>query len=321
MSKSAKPTGLGKGLGALLPSIQYSEKGFKFTDEVQEEERQGNFVLVEVAKINYNPYQPRKDFDKESLEGLKNSILEHGLLNPITVRKAVNGYELIAGERRLRAMIAGGMLKVPAIVLDIDQSSDSIVLTLIENVQREDLNPMETAYGYKSLMDECQLTQEDVAAKVGKDRSTITNFLRLIKLPEDIQESIRKKELSMGHARALLGLTNPKRMAFVWKEILEKTLSVRDTETMVRDIESGKLPDSKDGSGKGGENKGAGKKSKVSDEVAVILQEQEDRLRHLYGTEVKIHTKTKDTGSIEFEFYSSNDLDRLLELFSSIEEK
>ena len=321
MSKSAKPTGLGKGLGALLPSIEYSDKGFKFTDEGQEEERQGNFLLVEVAKINYNPYQPRKDFDKESLEGLKNSILEHGLLNPITVRKSVHGYELIAGERRLRAMIAGGMLKVPAIVLEVDQGTDSIVLALIENVQREDLNPIETAYGYKSLMDECQLTQEEVASKVGKDRSTITNFLRLIRLPEDIQESIRKKELSMGHARALLGLTNTKKMSLVWKQILEKGLSVRDTETMVRDVESGKVTFGKDGVSKDDGTKETEKKSKVSPEVAIILKEQEDKLRHLYGTEVKIHTKTKESGSIEFDFYSKDDLDRLLELFSSIEEK
>ncbi|TAL69427.1 MAG: ParB/RepB/Spo0J family partition protein [Bacteroidetes bacterium] len=320
MSKSGKTTGLGKGLGALLPSIEYTDKGFKFAED-DKEERQGNFVLVEIAKINYNPYQPRKDFDKESLDGLKSSILEHGLLNPITVRRSVNGYELIAGERRLRAMVAGGMEKVPAIVLDVDESTDSIVLALIENVQREDLNPIETAYGYKTLMDECQLTQEEVATKVGKDRSTITNFLRLIRLPEDIQESIRKRQLSMGHARALLGLTNPKRMSLVWKQILEKGLSVRDTENLVRDVESGKITIGKDGISAGTETKEAAKKLKISDEVAIILREQEDKLRHLFGTEVKIRTKTKETGSIEFEFYSSNDFERLIELFTSIEEK
>ena len=320
MSKSGKTTGLGKGLGALLPSIEYSDKGFKLVEE-EKEERQGNFVLVEIAKINYNPYQPRKDFDKDSLEGLKSSILEHGLLNPITVRRSVNGYELIAGERRRRAMLSANIEKVPAIVLDVDQSTDSIVLALIENVQREDLNPIETAYGYKSLMDECQLTQEEVASKVGKDRSTITNFLRLIRLPEDIQESIRKKELSMGHARALLGLTNPKRMTLVWKQVLDKGLSVRDTENLVRDVESGKITIGKDGIGAGTEPKETAKKLKISDEMAIILREHEDRLRHLFGTEVKIHTKTKESGSFEFEFYSNNDFDRLLELFTSLEEK
>ncbi|MBI5325834.1 MAG: ParB/RepB/Spo0J family partition protein [Ignavibacteriae bacterium] len=320
MSKTPKTTGLGKGLGALLPSIEYTDKGFKIAEEEQEE-RQGNFVMVEIAKINYNPYQPRKDFEKESLEGLKNSILEHGLLNPITVRRSVNGFELIAGERRLRAMIAGGMQKVPAIVLDVDESTDSIILALIENVQREDLNPIETAYGYKTLMDECNLTQEEVATKVGKDRSTITNFLRLIRLPDEIQESIRKKELSMGHARALLGLSNPKKMLLVWKQILEKGLSVRDTENMVRDVESGKLAIGKDGIAAGEGAKDTDKKPKVSPEVSLILREQEDKLRHLFGTEVKIHTKTKESGSIEFDFYSSGDFERLIELFTSIEVK
>jgi ParB family chromosome partitioning protein len=312
MSKSKKVTGLGKGLGALLPSIEFSDKGFRFTDEEHEELR-GSIALIDVHKINHNPYQPRKDFDKEALESLKNSILEHGVIQPIVVRKAVSGYELIAGERRLRATINGGLKKIPAYILDIDEGIDSLVLGLIENVQREDLNPIEVANGYQRLIEECHFTQEQVAAKVSKDRTTITNFLRLLRLPDEIQESIRNKELTMGHARALLALSSNKKMIQTWKEIVSKGLSVRITENLVREIESKDSSKKKTEEGKKFDGK-----SHVSPEIALVLKEQENKLRHLFGTQVKIHTKSKESGSVEFEFYSQDDLERLIELFISV---
>ncbi|MGA2297018.1 MAG: ParB/RepB/Spo0J family partition protein [FCB group bacterium] len=319
MSKTKKiPTGLGKGLGALLPEIQFSDKGFSFTDESHEEFK-GSIILVDVTKVQNNPYQPRRDFDKHALESLAESIKEHGVMQPIIVRKSVSGYELIAGERRLRASVLAGNKKIPAIITDIDPGTDSLVLALIENIQREDLNPIETAYGYRTLIEECHLTQEQVAAKVSKDRTTVTNFLRLLKLPDDIQESLRKKEITMGHARALLALEKPNSMLIVWKEIVHNGYTVRATENLIKDIETGKRVLGGETSGKkiSDKNKKDGK-SFVSPDIALVLEGSENDLRHIYGTKVKINTKSLESGSFEFEFYSKDDFERLFELFMSL---
>jgi len=223
MTKTKKtPTGLGKGLGALLPSIEFSNKGFRIKPEDangKEKDREQALPFIEVSKIRANPYQPRKDFDEQALEDLKNSILEHGVIQPVTVRRIVDGFELIAGERRFRASKEAGLEKIPAYIIDIEEGSASLEIALIENVQRENLNPIEIANGYQRLIEECGLTQEQLSVKVGKDRTTITNFLRLLRLPEKIQESVRMKELSMGHARALLGVSQAGNMLWAWKEI------------------------------------------------------------------------------------------------------
>lgn len=307
--------GLGKGLGALLPSLEfYKDKGFKVVLE-DEEETRGKFAIIDVLKIHHNPYQPRKDFDEKALEDLKKSIQQHGMIQPITVRREINGYELIAGERRLRASIRAGLEKIPVFVLDIDHGYEILEIALIENLLREDLNPIEEANGYQRLIEECGLTQDQVAAKVQKDRSTVANFLRLLRLPEKIQESLRNKRLSMGHARALLGLSSKKKMMLVWEELLESELSVRATEKLVKDIESGKIQLDK-----------ADKKLKKKftkpqfiDEISIILEDTEDQLRHIFGTQVRIKTRSEESGSIELEFYSKDELDRLLELFYIIE--
>ncbi len=170
-----KNTGLGKGLGALLPSIEFSDHGFKFHDE---EEPSSKLTEIEISKIVHNPYQPRKEFEPQALDDLKNSILEHGVIQPITVRRAVNGYELIFGERRLRAATAAGLVKIPAYIRENVSDIDMLELALIENVQREDLNAIEIASSYQRLIEECNYTQEQVARKVGKDRTTVTNFIR-----------------------------------------------------------------------------------------------------------------------------------------------
>ncbi|MFA6572093.1 MAG: ParB/RepB/Spo0J family partition protein [Bacteroidota bacterium] len=318
MSKVKKPTGLGKGLSAILPDIKFSDEGIAFTSQASEEVK-GSIALIEVSMIEQNPYQPRKDFDKEALESLALSIREHGVIQPVVVRKAVSGYELIAGERRLRATIAAGNTKIPAYIMELESPVDSLTLAIIENVQRENLNPIEVAHGYQRLIDECHLTQEQVSAKVSKDRATVANFLRLLKLPDAIQESLRRKEVTMGHARAILALVKPKTMLAAWREVVEKGLNVRATESLVRDIDSGKIQ--LDGEGvkkKSGGQKLNPEKQHVTPEIALVLEDAENKLMQIFGTKVKISTKSKESGTFEFEFYSKDDFERLIDLFSSV---
>ncbi len=312
MTKKITP-GLGKGLGALLPSIEFSkDRGFNITPQEEEDLKGGSFAVVDIARIHTNPYQPRQDFNETALDDLKKSIEEHGIIQPITVRLDINGYELIAGERRLRASIAAGLEKMPVFILDVNDK-DTLVMALIENVQREDLNPVEVAYGYKQLIDEYSLSQEEVAVKVGKKRSTIANSLRILKLPEKVHESLRNRTISMGHARALLGLPGEGHILEVWSEILEKGISVRQTESIVKEIES-------KGRRASGKKNNKPQKEIISRETKLTLEHSEDKLRHLFGTEVRIKAKTEESGRIEFDFFSKDDFERLLDLFSKIQD-
>ena len=314
MSKKKAKPGLGKGLGALLPSIEYKDKGFKFKPvEDEPKASSGSVPSIDITKIKTNPYQPRRDFDRQALNDLKKSIIEHGVIQPITVRRAVDGYELIAGERRLRASTEAGFDTIPAYILDIETGAEMLEVALIENLQREDLNPIEVANGYQRLIEECQLTQEQCAVKVGKDRTTVTNFLRLLRLPEKIQDSLRNKKISMGHARALLALNDTAAMMMAWETVVTNGLSVRLTETLVKDIEAGKVGKDKE------KPKKKDPKSLLTPEESYVLADNENRLRHKYGTQVRIQPKTKESGIIEFEFYSKDDLERLLDIFSTIE--
>lgn len=304
--KRSQPV-LGKGLGALLPSVDFSDEN-KSNDNISPEETQDRFLInLKIDKIRTNPYQPRDEFDSQALNDLKESILEHGVIQPITVRKSINGYELVSGERRLRASKDAGLAEIPAYVLTFESDNKMLELALIENLQRENLNPIEIANGYQRLIEECSYTQEEVSKKVSKERSTVTNFLRLLKLPEKIQDSLRKKEISMGHARALLALSEQAKMIAAWKEIVDYKFSVRQTEKLVRDIESGKKTDKK--------NK---KKSPVSREIQIVLEDTANKLRQSYGTNVKITPKSKESGVISFEFYSQDDLERLVDIFDSL---
>lgn len=317
MSKKKSSTGLGKGLEALIPSIGFDkDHGFKVHPN-EDEQPDKMLMMIDVHKILNNPYQPRKDFDPQALEDLKNSILQHGVISPITVRRAINGFELIAGERRLRAVKLAGIEKIPSYILDIDHGVEMLEIALIENVQREDLNPIEIAHGYKRLIDECHMTQEQVAMRVGKERATVTNFLRLLKLPDQIQESIRQKAISMGHARTLLALTNIKSMLQAWKEVLDNNLSVRATEQLVKELgknESGyKTTDDK-------KEKHQEKQKKEFDvELEAVLNDLEEKLMKVFGTNVKIIPKTAESGTIQLDFFSKDHLEAILELFRIIE--
>jgi ParB family transcriptional regulator, chromosome partitioning protein len=229
---------LGKGLDALLPS-SFSIEPPQENMKVDDGKSVGVIAMVEVQRVRPNPMQPRQDFDREALEDLKKSIKEKGVIQPITVRRTETGYEIIAGERRVRASTELGFESIPAYILDIETDAEMLELALIENVQRENLNPIEVALGYKRLMEECRLTQEEVSKKVGKDRTTITNFMRLLRLPNEIQQSLRRKKLSMGHARAILSISDEQKQQEVFRYITSGDISVRKTEELVKKVEAG----------------------------------------------------------------------------------
>jgi ParB family chromosome partitioning protein len=317
MTQSNVKKGLGKGLNALIPSVELEKDGKGFSAPKPADNQKKDIIgKIKISSITRNPYQPRTHFEKEALEELKSSINEHGVIQPITVRKAPHGYELISGERRFRASKELGLDEIPAYILDINDSVGMLELAMIENLHRQDLNPIETAFGYQRLIEECSLTQEQVAQKMGKDRSTITNFLRLLRLPEKIHESIRNKEISMGHARALLAVSDEELCSVLWKTVVEKDFSVRMTEKIAKEIEAGKWILSKDK--KSLIAKTESKSNPITEKVKIILNDTEDKLRHILGADVRIKCQNEDRGSIAIEYYSKEDLNRLLDLFNTI---
>ncbi|RMD86933.1 MAG: ParB/RepB/Spo0J family partition protein [Calditrichaeota bacterium] len=282
---------LGKGLGALIPDI---------SPEDLDQRRQ--LIEIEVSRVRPNPFQPRETFNHSTLDELKQSIAEKGVIQPISVRKVNSEYELIAGERRLRAVKELGHETIPAYILDVKTDEEMLELSLIENIQRENLNPIDEANGYHTLMTKCNLTQEEVAKKVGKDRTTITNFLRLLKLPEIIQKSLINGEITAGHARALLSVPDQSDQIALWKKIVKNKYSVRQVESIVRKLAQPQKT-RKD------------KKEKLNP----FIQMAEDKLRRILGTQVHIHLKSKGKGGkIDIEFYSDADLERILDLMEKI---
>ena len=295
-------TGLGKGLGALIQSSASKD------NSTLDEGRDHTIIDIEITKIKTNPFQPRVIFDQDALSDLVESIKVHGVIQPIAVRKSGNAYELIAGERRIRASIEAGLEKIPAIILDIDSDQTMIELAIIENVQRENLNDIEVAMGYHLLMDKCNLTQEQVAQKVGKDRATIANFLRLLKLPIDIQQKLAMREISNGHARALLALTSVDNQQLLADRIISEDLSVRETEHIIRELMGGvKRISKKSSKKKVGNTKNI---QPLNNDLLAI----EDSLREHFTTQVAINMKEHETGKIEIAFFSLDDLQRVLEL-------
>lgn len=287
---------LGKGLAALIRENNYD-------DNLTSENSKINiqiFSKISVDDIEPNPYQPRIDFDEESLTELKNSILEKGIIQPVTVRRLNDSrFQLISGERRLRAAKMAGLSVVPAYILEIENETEMLELALIENIQRDTLNPIEIALGYKRLIEECNLTQDEIAKKTAKDRSTVTNFIRLLKLPKQIQESLKKNEITTGHARAILSIDDEEEQLKLWKEILENKYNVRVVEKIAKTKKSKKL-------------------NKNSVNPDPMFEEVERKLRILFGTKVIISKRKNGSGSINLEFYSLDDLNRILEIFDEL---
>ena len=307
---------LGRGLGALLnPDLTLNKRRDLPSDDGH---MVGTICKIDISRVKPNRFQPRVDFNLQALDELKKSILEKGVIQPITVRRYGEGFELISGERRVRASMEAGLTDIPAYILDVDSDREMLELALIENVQRENLNPIEVALGYQRLIKECALTQEQVAERVGKDRSTVTNLLRLLRLPEQIQGSLRGGEISMGHARALLTIQDEDRQIEVWHTVRDEGLSVRKTEAMVKEEVSGAVSRP---APKTVEKKQPQQQSQngLAGEVELTIAEISSRLRQVLGTQVRIKTNSGGDGSIAVDFYSLEDLERLLELFAIIE--
>ena len=263
----------------------------------------GSISEVDIHSVLPNPYQPRERFDESALQELSDSIRELGIIQPVTVRSAgPNKYELISGERRLKAARMAGMTRIPAYIREADTEA-MLEMALVENVQREQLNPIEIALGYRRLIDECSLTQEDVAIKIGKNRSTVANFLRLLKLPPLIQAGLRDGILSTGHARALLSLESEDLQRQIMEDIVADDLSVRDVEKRVRQA----LKPVK---------KKADALKELSGADTIELARISERIRHKLGTKVSVKPGSRGKGGkIEIEYYSNEDLDRIVEYF------
>jgi ParB family chromosome partitioning protein len=307
---SKQKSALGRGLGALLPESEESSpksSGIESTKLYNFDERiraAGTIAEVDLDKVSPNPYQPRTHFDETALQELSSSIQQLGIIQPITVRKTGGErYELISGERRLKAARRAGLLVIPAFVREAD-SEAMLEMAIVENVQREQLNPIEVAIGYQRLVDECAMTQEQVATKVGKNRSTIANFLRLLNLPPLIQAGLRDGLLTTGHARALLPLEDETLQQSLMDEITASGLSVRQVEQKVRQLLK---PASKP----------AKKPSRQTDQaVSAEMGAMADRMRRALGTKVQIKPGSEGKGGrVELEYYSDEDLERIVDFF------
>ncbi|GEN89712.1 ParB/RepB/Spo0J family partition protein [Oceanobacillus sojae] len=271
--------GLGKGINALFPEAEKDNK-----DNIQE---------IELSKCRPNPYQPRKSFQADSIEELKDSIKEYGVIQPIIVRKSLKGYEIVVGERRYRAAKEAGLKTIPAIIRELTDER-MMEIALLENLQRENLTPIEEAQAYANLVEKLNITQHVLSERLGKSRSHIANMIRLLSLPEEVIAYINNGELSMGHGRALLGLKNPEAIVVLADKIRKEKLNVRQVEKLIIEMNEKQV-----------------KKQKKS-KKDIFIQERETVLRDALGTAVHIH-KGKKKGKIEIEFYNDDDLNRILE--------
>ena len=277
--------GLGKGINALFNNIEV-EQG-----EVVNE--------ISLKELRPNPYQPRKVFSEEAIEELKQSILLHGILQPIIARKSIKGYEIVVGERRYRAAAAAGLKTVPVVVRQMTEQQ-MMELAILENLQREDLNPIEEAFAYQTLLERLNLTQDELAKRLGKSRPHITNHVRLLSLPEEIKNYISEGKISMGHGRALLALKNKEKLHAVVEKVMKEKLNVRQLEQYIHQLN---------------DNVPRETKTKEQQKKDVFMIQRETNLRERLGTTVTIK-QTKKKGKIEIEFFSQEDLDRILDLIS-----
>ncbi len=282
--KKRKKVALGRGLEALIPRV------------ASDKERSKEFFLCDIDLIRPNRYQPRIHFSEKEMAELADSIKAQGIIQPLLVKKDENGFELIAGERRLRAARMAGLTRAPVILKDITDE-ELLEMSIVENIQRENFNPVEEAEAYHRLISEFGLTQEVAAAKVGKSRSAVANFLRIRQLPESIKASIIEGFISMGHARALLGVENPARQNKAWRTVVSKGLSVRETEKLIKKLKA--------------EEKKPIPRPPSSEQN--VLNDLADELSRHFGAKVQINRRGKK-GKVEIEFYNDNDLNRLIDL-------
>lgn len=284
-----KKNALGRGLGALLSDSTVLEE--------KQTTPQTTICEIDIDSIEVNPFQPRTHFDEQALQELAESIKAQGIIQPITVRKLTEGrYQLISGERRLHASKMAGLKTIPAYIRTANDQQ-MLEMALIENIQRENLNPIEIALSYQRLITECNLKQEELGERVGKNRTTVTNYLRLLKLPPVIQAALRDKQITMGHARAIINVENPDTQIAILKKILAEDLSVRAVENLVRNLT---LPQKKE-------------KVTTTSSTSFEVKQLQQRLSSQLGTKVVIKTNARNQGEIKISFLSAEDLNRILE--------
>ncbi|SET52230.1 ParB/RepB/Spo0J family partition protein [[Clostridium] polysaccharolyticum] len=291
--------GLGKGLDSMIPA-----KREKVVSDIIKMDDVSRETLININEIEPNREQPRRRFDEDSLIELSESIKQYGIVQPLILQKKNEMFEIVAGERRWRAARLAGLKKVPAIIKNYTER-EVIEIALIENIQREDLNPIEEAYAYKKLIEEFELKQDEVAERVSKSRVAITNSLRLLKLGENVQQMLIDELISSGHARALLGVADVKKQNELAMQVLDQKLSVRDTEKLVKNVQKEKKVEPE---------------KKIDDKKKIeklVLKELEDKITESLGTKVTISKRNKNKGSIVLEYYSQEDLERLTELLLS----
>lgn len=298
----ARAKGLGKGLDSMIPKKVPDTK--KTTKKEMEKENVSRETLIKINEIEPNREQPRRNFNEDALQELADSIKQYGVLQPLLLQKKDKYYEIIAGERRWRAARMAGVKEVPAIIKEYS-SQEIIEIALIENIQREDLNPIEEAMAYQKLITEFKLKQDELAERVSKSRTAITNSMRLLKLCPKVQEMLIEEMLSSGHARALIPIEDEQQQEIIAQEVFDKKLSVRETESLVKKLLK-EEPEKK-----------SKEKNKTED---VIYKDIEEKIKDIIGTKVSIQKKSKKKGKIEIEYYSPEDLDRILDLLMSIKQ-
>ena len=307
---AAKKGGLGKGLDSLLVNkVNKTEAAEKpatasttTTTKKKSTKKETPDSMVKISLVEPNREQPRKHFDEDGLLELAESIKQYGILQPLLVQEKNGYYEIIAGERRWRAAKLAGLTEIPVIVKEFSEQ-ELVEISLIENIQREDLNPVEEAMAYKRLIDEFHLKQDEIAERVGKSRTAVTNAMRLLKLSEKVQQMLIDEMITAGHARAILSIADKEKQESIAMKVFDEKLSVRVTEALVkRMLEPPKTA----------------KKSKFSSAEDAIYESLEEKMKSIMGTRVQIHRKKNDKGKIEIEYYSKDELERIIDLFESI---
>lgn len=304
---AAKKGGLGKGLDSLITDKVGTGKAISSRKTVEKKEvNPADGILVNINKVEPNRDQPRKNFDEDALLELAESIKQFGVLQPLIVQEKDGYYEIIAGERRWRAAKMANLKEIPVIIKKLTEQ-EIVEISLIENIQRENLNPIEEAIAYKRLLTEFNLKQDEVAERVSKSRTAVTNSMRLLKLNEKVQQMVIDDMISTGHARALLGITNIEKQYIVAQKIFDEKLSVRETEKLVKKIQQEK------------ENKNTEKVSKIDPKLEIICHDLEEKMKGILGTKVAINQKDNKKGKIEIEYYSMDELDRIMDLLQTIQ--
>ncbi len=293
--------GLGKGLDSMIPK-KISKEPMKSSSKEVSKENMSRETMIKITDIEPNREQPRRKFNEDSLQELADSIKQYGVLQALLLQKKGKSYEIIAGERRWRAARMAGLKEVPAIVKDYS-SQEVIEIALIENIQREDLNPIEEAMAYQKLISEYKLKQDELAERISKSRTAITNSMRLLKLCPKVQEMLIEEMISSGHARALIPIEDAKEQEIVAQKVFDEKMSVRETEALVRKLQ--KEPKES--------------KEKKTDKMELFYKDLEEKIKNVMGTKVSIQKKSKKKGKIEIEYYSPEDLERIIELLMSIE--